>query len=219
MSEEKKSVRWQWVSLVVVVCLLFVCILLLVGRSVRAAPLEAVPSVELAAPEEVIVAAVAAPGQESSAAALPPELAQLIDRDAEPQAMQADVDVAASTWWIGNYARPGGVAVYGVWYGNLEESTLRADGVILTSTLPAGTTYAGDTSGLPPDVGANGVITWTIGTLESGESAIFALTVNVLEDHPTGEGTLGDHDARRPRSGQQRQLRRAEQRLRGRRRA
>lgn len=86
-------------------------------------------------------------------------------------------DIATGKWNPPGHARPGGVINYGIWYGN--NGGAAAADVLLVDTLPLSTTYAGDNSGLTPDIGANGVITWDIGTLDPGEGHLFILTLNV----------------------------------------
>ncbi len=64
------------------------------------------------------------------------------------------------TVWKGldnGYARPGGVFVYSIAYHN-QGSGVATD-TLIVDTLPASTTYAGDTSGVAVTIGAGGVIT------------------------------------------------------------
>ena len=86
------------------------------------------------------------------------------------------------------YARPGGVFVYGIYYHNDSEATIPAENVTITDTLPAGTAYAGDTSGLPHTVGPGGEIVWELGTLDPGDWDVFMVTVSVPPETPVGPG-------------------------------
>ena len=86
-------------------------------------------------------------------------------------------DVGVWTWDTGGSATPGGVVVYQIEYAN--DGSGVAETTIITAALPALTTYAGDTSGVAPAVGANGVITWNMGLLVPGARERFAVTLNV----------------------------------------
>ncbi len=101
-------------------------------------------------------------------------------------------EVGMNKWNPGGFARPGGKIVYSVVYWN--DGNGPANDTVIVDTLPLSTTYAGDTSGLTPDIGANGVITWHIGDLPAtgnGDNwGIFAVTLDVAEDMPTGNGVL-----------------------------
>jgi uncharacterized repeat protein (TIGR01451 family) len=105
--------------------------------------------------------------------------------------LQADPDLSIGKWAEGGCARPGGVYVYGIWYGNYLTDT--AD-VIIVDTLPVSTTYAGDTSGVTPVQGV-GVITWYLGDVPSGESGAFKVTLNVDGDAPIGEEVIAQNCA------------------------
>jgi len=81
-------------------------------------------------------------------------------------------------------AKPGGVFVYGIYYGNVEAPGTAND-VTIVDTLPPGTTYLGDTSGFA--VGYDeiaGTVTWHVGTLESGQEGLFAVTLGMPPDMP-----------------------------------
>ncbi|NLE45131.1 MAG: DUF11 domain-containing protein [Chloroflexi bacterium] len=100
----------------------------------------------------------------------------------------ADPELHVNKWLNPGIARPGGVFAYGISYW-IEGSETATDTMIV-DVLPPWTTYAGDTSGLTPDLGSNGTITWHVGALEPGDSGTFAVTVNVSDTAPTGEGVI-----------------------------
>ena len=93
-----------------------------------------------------------------------------------PHAPYATPDVRLFKWTPGNQARPGGVMVYSLYYDNFGDAD--ALNVLITDTLPALTTYAGDNSGLPVS-SAGGIVTWTLGTLPARMSGAFNVTLNV----------------------------------------
>lgn len=97
-------------------------------------------------------------------------------------------DVGVWKWNIGGFARPGGVYVYGVYYVNNGDGV--ATDVSIVDTLPLSTTWAGDTSGLTPAIGPNGVITWNLGDLQPGEYGAFMVTLGVDNDVPTGAAVI-----------------------------
>ncbi len=103
---------------------------------------------------------------------------------ARPQAS----DMSVGTWNQNGYARPGGVVLFGMVYGN-DGDTIATD-VTIVDTLPLSTTYLGDTAGVAPEIGANGVVTWHVGDVEPGAWKVFALTLAVNGDVPTGDGSL-----------------------------
>ncbi len=103
--------------------------------------------------------------------------------------LQQDPDLSIGKWPEGGCARPGGVFVYGAWYGNYLTDT--AD-VTIVDTLPVSTTYAGDTSGVTPIQGA-GVITWHLGDLPSGAWGGFKVTLNIDGDSPIGSGVIAQN--------------------------
>jgi uncharacterized repeat protein (TIGR01451 family) len=114
-----------------------------------------------------------------------------------PAAVAAAPEVGLNKWQLGGFARPGGKIVYAIVYWN--DGDVVAEGVIITDTLPVSTTWAGDTSGLTPDIGADGVITWHIGDLPDdgiyGNWGAFAVTLDVDAAMPTGEGVLDENCA------------------------
>jgi uncharacterized repeat protein (TIGR01451 family) len=95
-------------------------------------------------------------------------------------------DVGASKWTTGGHARPGGLYVYGIYYENNQNATAPATDTLLVDILPPGTTYAGDSSGLTPAIGAGGVITWDLGELAPGDYDAFMVTLDVSPTVPTG---------------------------------
>ncbi len=105
--------------------------------------------------------------------------------------------IGINKWNQSGFARPSGKIVYTIVYWN--DGDMVAENVIITDTLPVSTTYAGDTSGMTPDIGANGVITWHIGDLPvpgNGDNwGVFAVTLDVAADMPTGGGVLGSNCA------------------------
>ncbi|MGD8735610.1 MAG: hypothetical protein PVJ85_02545, partial [Anaerolineae bacterium] len=98
-------------------------------------------------------------------------------------------DVWVSKQDMGGYARPGGVYVYRIDYGNHPDAGATAADVTIVDTLPPSVTYAADTSGLTPEVGPDQVYTWTIGDLAPGEDGAFMVTVDVA-DVLTGSGVI-----------------------------
>ncbi|MBN2002338.1 MAG: DUF11 domain-containing protein [Anaerolineae bacterium] len=106
---------------------------------------------------------------------------------ARPQAL----DMGVGTWTQPGYARPGGVALFGIYYGN-DGDTMATD-VTLVDTLPLSTTYLGDSGDVAPEIGPNGVITWNVGDVGPGEWKVFILTLAVNGDVPTGDGSLPDN--------------------------
>lgn len=111
---------------------------------------------------------------------------------AQAQRPTAAPDVILFKWTPGNQARPGGVMVYSVYFAN--QGLDAAANVIITDVLPALTTYAGDTSGLPVTNGG-GVITWTLGTMPARTDGSFNVTLNVDAANSIGS-TLPDNCAR-----------------------
>jgi uncharacterized repeat protein (TIGR01451 family) len=76
------------------------------------------------------------------------------------------------------HARPDGVVVYGIGYWN--DGNGVATDVLIVDTLPANTSWAGDTSGVTPDMGAGGVITWDLGDVEARDRRGFIVTLDVF---------------------------------------
>jgi uncharacterized repeat protein (TIGR01451 family) len=105
--------------------------------------------------------------------------------------LQQEPDLSIGKWTEGGCASPGGVFVYGIWYGNYLTDT--AD-VTIVDTLPVSTTYAGDTSGVTPVQGA-GVITWHLGNLSPEEWGGFKVTLNIDGDAPIGNGVIAQNCA------------------------
>jgi len=114
-----------------------------------------------------------------------------------PAAVAAAPKVGLSKQQPGGFAQPGGKIVYLIVYWNNGDAV--AEGVIITDTLPVSTTYAGDTSGLTLDIGANGVITWDLGNLPApgnGDNwGVFAVTLDVDAGMLPGPGALGENCA------------------------
>ncbi|HET6444592.1 MAG TPA: PKD domain-containing protein [candidate division Zixibacteria bacterium] len=98
------------------------------------------------------------------------------------------VDMEIQKWHQGNYASPGSVVLYGIYYRN--GGNTPAESVLITDTLPANTSYEQDTSGLPVTIGPGNVITWDVGTVDPEETGLIWVTLNVHPDTPTGEGML-----------------------------
>ncbi|MGD8804266.1 MAG: hypothetical protein PVH65_00340, partial [Chloroflexota bacterium] len=97
-------------------------------------------------------------------------------------------------WHSGNYARPGGVIVYGVQYRN--DGNGPAEDVTITEVLPPGLTYAGDTSSVSPDViDPAGPIVWHLGKLDPDEQRSFMVTLNVDPGLTIGQGAIGENCA------------------------
>lgn len=93
----------------------------------------------------------------------------------------AEVGVQKNT--PGGFARPGGVYVYTIEYWN--DGMSDAADVRIVDTLPAGASWASDTSGVTPEIVSGGVIAWNLGTLpppDSGDNRrSFAVTLNVAD--------------------------------------
>ena len=107
-----------------------------------------------------------------------------------------EVGVWKST--IGGFARPGGKYVYQIVYWNNGNGV--ATDTLIVDTLPVSTTWAGDTSGVTPEIGPDGVITWNLGNLPppgNGDNwwGVFAVTLDVDENLPTGGGALAENCA------------------------
>ncbi len=103
-------------------------------------------------------------------------------------------DVSVNKWNpSGGYARPGGVMVYDIEYSNWGNGD--ADNTIITDTLPLYTTYAGDTSGITPTIGSEGVITWNLGTVVPNTDRAFMVTLDVSPGAPTGTAVIPDNCA------------------------
>ena len=85
-------------------------------------------------------------------------------------------------------AQPGGPYAYGVWVSN--DGELAAQDVQVVLTLPPSTTLLGDTSEIIPQIGANGVVTWSLGTLAPNEQHNYFMTVLLDPGHSTGDGAL-----------------------------
>jgi uncharacterized repeat protein (TIGR01451 family) len=97
-------------------------------------------------------------------------------------------DLRIDKWHPGNYARPGGVQVYGVFYINEGDGV--AENVRIVDTLPTSLTYAADTSGVLPGIGMGGVLTWDLGRLDPGDRGAFIVTLDVPANMPTGSGVI-----------------------------
>jgi uncharacterized repeat protein (TIGR01451 family) len=111
-------------------------------------------------------------------------------------------ELSIDKWNVPGHARPDGVVVYGIDYWNNGNGV--AEDTLIVDTLPANTSWAGDTSGVVPTIGAGGVITWNLGEVESGEGGSFIVTLDVfgLSDGDTIDQncavitttTAGDYD-------------------------
>lgn len=102
-------------------------------------------------------------------------------------------DVGVWKGTVSGFARPGGKYVYQIVYWN--DGNGVATDVILVDTLPLSTTYAGDTSGVTPEISADGsVITWNLGTLpppgNNDNWGVFVVTLDVSDTVPSGSGNL-----------------------------
>ncbi len=95
-------------------------------------------------------------------------------------------DLQVSTWNMteGTPVQPGGVALLGIWYGNMGDLvTAAAHDVLITDVLPPGTIYLGDTTDFPETYDEiAGTVTWEIGTLEPGQNGSFWVTVGIPID-------------------------------------
>ena len=163
MPKLKKHHLWRWASLATVIILLALSLSLL-GSLVAAAQGSSTPS---ASDSFEIIKGNKPP------LSYPWELSTVTTRDV--RSTQADeFDLAVDTWNMPGYARPGGVFVYGIFYQNHPEATVDAANVVVTATLPAGTAYMGDTSGLPHSDGPGGEVslpesTWLTCQTESAD--------------------------------------------------
>jgi len=92
--------------------------------------------------------------------------------------------------WHAGYARPGGPYIYGIAYRNWFTPSVVATDTIIVDTLPASTTYAGDTSGFMHTLGTGGVITWYLGDLHPDDGDAFMVTLNVSSTVPTGTDVI-----------------------------
>ncbi len=96
-------------------------------------------------------------------------------------------------WHVGEYARPGGIIIYGIHYRN--DGNGPAENVVIKDTVPPYTSYAADTNGFPVTVGPLNEISWELGTIEPGESAIYYVTLNVDPNTLLGTGTIDQNCA------------------------
>ena len=74
---------------------------------------------------------------------------------------------------------PEGQAVFRIYYSN--EGDAEADPALLVDTLPPGTTYVDDSSGLTPIPGP-GTVSWQLGSVAPGEERAFQLVVAIPSD-------------------------------------
>jgi uncharacterized repeat protein (TIGR01451 family) len=119
------------------------------------------------------------PGQDVAVMYLEPDGDRVINVFMEPAP-----DMRVEKWTEGSEAAPGGPAVFTIRYEN--EGNADATTVLLTDTLPSGTTYVTDTSGFPATVGA-GQVTWSFGPVAAGERGQFQL---VLTNTASSSDTL-----------------------------
>ena len=98
------------------------------------------------------------------------------------------VDLGVNTWAMNSAARPGGVAVYGIWYQN--NGNIPGENSQIVATLPAHTSYADDTSGLPVTIGPGNTVTWNLGQVKPAEFILFRLTLNVDASAPVGADVI-----------------------------
>ena len=111
----------------------------------------------------------------------------------EPLSPQAAPELQLNKSNDNGAARPGGIATYRLQISNNGDGD--ALGTIVTDTLPLSTTWAGDTSGITPIIGSEGVITWNLGTVPPGAGFNFEVTLNVDPSMPTGGGQIGPNCA------------------------
>jgi len=93
-------------------------------------------------------------------------------------------------------AEPGDTLVYQITVGNTSANEA-VSGLVLTDTLPAGTTYLSDNSGVVPTSPSPGVYQWDFATLAADSSTGFELSVSVdagtngeITNQITAEGML-----------------------------
>jgi uncharacterized repeat protein (TIGR01451 family) len=101
------------------------------------------------------------------------------------------VELGVWKWHQGNYARPGGVVVYGIYYQN--NGSVPAENVQIVDTLPLYATYANDTGGFPATIGAGNVLTWDLGTVDPEQSGYIWVTLNVAAEAPEGQGVIEEN--------------------------
>jgi uncharacterized repeat protein (TIGR01451 family) len=179
MPKLKQFHLWRWGSLAAAITLLALCLILL-GSLAAAAQGSSNPSTSDSF--EII--------RSNNPPATYPWERSISKTDDVRSPQQDDFDLGVSTWNMPGYARPGGVFVYGIYFQNHPDATVAAESVTLTDTLPAGTTYVGDTSGLPHTVGAGGEITWDVGTMDPGYSDAFMITVAIPPGTSEGSGVI-----------------------------
>jgi len=80
-------------------------------------------------------------------------------------------------------ARPGGTYIYEIQYRNNGNGT--AANTLVTDTLPMSTTHFADTSGVVPDIGAGGIITWNLGSVPRDTYGNFYVALNISSTVPT----------------------------------
>ncbi|HDQ70881.1 MAG TPA: DUF11 domain-containing protein, partial [Chloroflexi bacterium] len=97
--------------------------------------------------------------------------------------LQDHPDLGMEKWTTPGYARPGGVVNYGLHYHNHGDAL--AENVVITDTLPANTTYAGDNSGFPYTLQDN-LIIWDVGNVDPQDGFGFVVTLNVDPAAPAG---------------------------------
>ena len=102
-------------------------------------------------------------------------------------------DMQVQKWNMPGHTRPGGLVIYGLYYVN--EGNGPAEGVQIVDTLPAGTSWAGDTSGIVPTEDPSGVLTWDLGTVEPGDEGRFFVTL-ALDGTLSDGSSLGDNCVR-----------------------
>ena len=111
------------------------------------------------------------PGQNIAAAYIEPDLDRVINVFIDPVP-----DLRMEKWAPGSgLSMPGGPVVYALRYRN--DGAQVANNITLADTLPAGTTYVEDSSGLTANQMGN-TVTWNPPALDPGESNIFYMVLD-----------------------------------------
>lgn len=97
-------------------------------------------------------------------------------------------ELSLDKWNDSGYASPGGVVLYGFNYWN--DGNGAAEDTLIVDTLPPSTTWSGDTSGVTPEIGSDGVITWNLGTVDQWSEGGFMVTLDVDSGVPTGTSVI-----------------------------
>ncbi|HNT26410.1 MAG TPA: PKD domain-containing protein [Anaerolineales bacterium] len=110
------------------------------------------------------------PGQEVAVMYIEPDLDRVMNVFSEPAP-----DLRLEMWTEGSMqVPPGGTSIFNIRYINNGDAT--ADSFTISNTLPVSTSYAGDSSGITPTIGA-GWVAWELGPLDPGADGRFQVFV------------------------------------------